>query len=235
MRRVQLRAAGLTLLSLLSLLPLVSCVTYREKRLREFTSSPLMGVVYDAEQKPCVAALITVDGREGPSTDINGRFLIDALARGNHRIGVQKEGYEPLEVPISFLDRTQVLYLSVVSLGQLLSEAEEALDRQKLGEADGLLRRAEALDPEDPVGLYLRAVYFSREGQPEQAVPLLERILVKDPRQPAVLLTLADLYQYRIKDAPKAVALLREYLTLDNNPEIRSRLAALEAENPTSP
>src|SRR5512143_3536681 len=103
MRRMQLRAAGLALLSLLSLSSLLSCVTYREKRLREFTSASLMGVVFDAEQKPCVGALVTVDGREGSRTDINGRFLIESLTRGDHRIGVRKDGYEPLETQVSFL------------------------------------------------------------------------------------------------------------------------------------
>jgi tetratricopeptide (TPR) repeat protein len=238
MRRRQLRAAGLALLSLLSLSLLLSCVTYRERRLREFRSAPLMGVVFDGEQKPCVGALIAVDGRAGPRTDINGRFLIDSLTRGDHRIGVEKPGYEPLEVSIHFLDRTQVLYLSVVSLGQLLRQAEEALDRQKLGDADGLLRRAEALNPEDPVGLYLRAVYFTKASQPEKAVAVLEKILGQNPRLPAVLLTLADIYQYQLKDLPKAVSLLREYLALDNNPGIRSRLGELKAgggRNPEAP
>ena len=235
MRRMQLRAAGLALLSLLSLPSLLSCVTYREKRLREFTSASLMGVVFDAEQKPCVGALVTVDGREGPRTDINGRFLIESLTRGDHRIGVQKDGYESLETQVSFLQRTQVLYLSVVSQGQLLSEAEEALDRQKLADADDLLRRAEALNSEDPVGLYLRAVYFTKQDQPEQAVLLLEKILQPNRRQPAVLLTLADIYQYRIKDIRKAEAFLREYLALDNNPEVRARLGSLEAQSPEAP
>src|SRR5512145_1044729 len=74
-----------------------SCVSWREKRLREFASSPLVGMVYDLDQKPCAGALITVDGQEGPRTDINGRFVIDALRRGEHLIGVSKQGYEPLQ------------------------------------------------------------------------------------------------------------------------------------------
>jgi tetratricopeptide (TPR) repeat protein len=229
---MQLGIVGLVAVLLLAL---SSCVSFREKKMREFTKSPLVGMVYDLDQKPCAGALILVDGREGPRTDINGRFVIDALGRGEHRIGVKKEGYEPLEVPIAFLDRTQVLYLRVVSLGQLLRQAEEALDRQRLHEADGLLNRAEALAADDPVGLYLRAVFFLKQDNPEQAVPLLEKILERDRQVPAALLTLADIYQYRIKDIPSAISFLRQYLSLDNNPDIRARLKSLEEGSQPAP
>ncbi len=218
------------LLVLLLALSLSSCVSYQERRLREFNSAPLVGMVYDQEQKPCVAALISVDGREGPRTDINGRFVIDALQRGDHRLKVSKEGFEPLEVPLSFVDRTQVLYLRVVSFNQLLRQAEEALDRRKLQEADGLLRRAEALSAEDPIGLYLRAVYFLRLEDIEQAIGLLQKILARGQRLPAVLLSLADIYQYRLQDAAQAADYLRQYLRAEDDPDIRARLAELEGQ-----
>ena len=218
------------LLALTLTLSLSSCVSYRERRLREFNSSPLVGMVYDQEQKPCAAAQITVDGNAGPRTDINGRFVIDALTRGDHRIGVSKQGFEPLEVALSFVDRTQVLYLRVVSHGQLLRQAEEALGRGRFQEADGLLRRAEALDPEDPVGLYLRAVYFLRLEDIQQAIGLLQKILARGQRLPAVLLSLADIYQYRLQDAAQAANYLREYLRAEDDPDIRARLAELEGQ-----
>jgi tetratricopeptide (TPR) repeat protein len=218
------------LLVLALALSLSSCVSYRERRLREFNSATLVGMVYDLDQKPCAAALIIVDGSEGPRTDINGRFVIDALRRGDHRIRVSKEGFEPLEVPVSFVDRTQVLYLRVVSFNQLLRQAEEALGRGKLQEADGLLRRAETLSSDEPVGLYLRAVYLLRLEDVEQAIGQLQKILARGQRLPAVLLSLADIYQYRLKDAAQAAAFLREYLRTEDDPDIRSRLAELESQ-----
>jgi tetratricopeptide (TPR) repeat protein len=220
----------LVLLVLAFVLSFSSCVSYREKRLREFSSSPLIGMVYDGEQKPCAGALITVDGQGGPLTDINGRFIIDKLERGDHLFEVRKEGFETLEVPLSFVDRTQILYLRVVSHGQLLREAEEALDRRKLQEADRLLRRAVALDPEDPVGLYLRAVYFLKLDDTAQAIGLLQKILVRGQRPPAALLSLADVYQYRLQDTAQAMSYLREYLRTEDDPGIRTRLAELEGQ-----
>jgi tetratricopeptide (TPR) repeat protein len=169
-----------------------------------------------------------VDGREGPRTDINGRFVIDALRRGEHLIAARKEGYEPLEVPLSFEDRTQVLYLRVTSFGQLLREAEEALDRNRYQEADGLLRRAEALDSEDPVGMYLRAVYFLKREDSMAAITLLEKLLAQGQKAPAILLSLADIYQYRLEDIPQAIRYLQRCLDAEDSQEIRARLNELE-------
>jgi tetratricopeptide (TPR) repeat protein len=229
MKRVRLPALLVLIPAALALIPsLSSCLSCREKRLREFRSATLVGMVYDQDQKPCAGAWITVDGGQGPQTDINGRFVIDALERGDHRIGVGKEGFESLETQVSFVDRTQVLYLRVISFNQLLRQAEEALDRRKLQEADGLLRRAEALNSEDPVGLYLRAVYFLRLEDTEQAIGLLQKILARGQRLPAILLTLADIYQYRLKDAAQAADYLRQYLRAEDDPDIRARLAELE-------
>jgi tetratricopeptide (TPR) repeat protein len=223
-RLLILGVAALTLVLFAS-----SCVSWREKRLREFTSSPLVGMVYDLDQKPCAGALITVDGQEGPRTDINGRFVIAALRRGEHLIGVSKQGYEPLEAALSFLDRTQVLYLRLTSLGQLLRKAEEALDRRRFQEADDLLRRAEALNAEDPVGMYLRAVYFLKRENTEEAIGLLEKILAQGQKAPAILLSLADIYQYRLQDVPRAIFYLRQFLDAEDNPEVRARLTELES------
>jgi len=206
-----------------------SCVSYRERRLREFASSPLVGMVYDRDQKPCAGALIAVDGQEGPRTDINGRFVIDALRRGEHLIRVSKPGYESLEVTLSFQDRTQVLYLRVTSLGQLLREAEEALDRRRFQEADDLLRRAEALNADDPVGMYLRAVSFLKRENLEQAIGLLEKIRAQGQKAPAILLSLADIYQYRLEDLSRAAFYLRQYLDSEDSPEVRARLTELES------
>jgi tetratricopeptide (TPR) repeat protein len=223
----------LALLVLALVLSTSSCISYREKRLREFTSSPLIGMVYDGEQKPCAGVLITVDGQAGPRTDVNGRFVIDALERGDHLLRAEKEGFETLESPLSFVDRTQVLYLRLISLGQLLREAEEALGRGKLQQADKLLARALALSPEDPVGLYLRAVYLLKLQDTAQAVGLLQRILARGERLPAVLLSLADIYQYRLEDPQQAMSYLREYLRTEDDPDIRARLTALEG--PSAP
>jgi tetratricopeptide (TPR) repeat protein len=205
-----------------------SCVSVREQRLREFDRAPLAGMVYDWEQKPCPGAQLVVDGADGPRTDLDGRFVVGSLPRGEHTVRVVKPGFEPLEASISFVDRGQVLYLRVASHAQLVRAAEDALERRKMGEADALLARAEAVDADDPVGLYLRAIYHLNAGSVESAVAVLERMLAATIEQPAVYLALADIHQHRRGDPAAAAVYLREYLARVNDPDARARLEDLE-------
>ncbi len=213
----------------LAVVILSSCQSFRERKLAEFNQAPLFGMVYDYEQKPVPAAQLLVDGRRGPQTDINGRFVIEALSRGAHRVKVTKEGFEPLEVQVDYLNRSQVLYLRVVSFNQLLRMAERALEEKRYYQVEDLLSRAAAIDPADPVGLYLRALYQSEKGEVQEAVRTLESVLEAGYRQPVLYLTLADLYQYRLQDDAQALRYLRQYLKLQGDPEARKRLEALEA------
>lgn len=205
-----------------------SCVSMREREMREFDRASLSGMIYDLDQKPCAGALLLVDGAPGPRSDLNGRFTIAALPRGSHDIRVEKEGYEPLETSIEFLERTQVLYLRLTSLDQLLRSAEESLGRQRLQEADERLRRVEALDADNPIGMYLRAIYRLRAQDTDGAVGLLDAILASGHAEPAVYLSLADIYQFRMGDQERAAEYLREYLALVNSPDVRARLESLK-------
>ena len=216
----------------LQLLPVVlllasSCVSYREQKLREFQVAPLFGMVYDYEQKPCQAAAILVDGEQRAQTDINGRFVLGDLSRGEHRIGVRKPGFEDLEVSVQFLNRDQILYLRVISLRQLLEQAENALGKKRLAETVALLARAERIDAGDPVELYLKALYLLETGAAREAAEVLESLVGSGHREAILYLSLADIYQHRLQDRPRAAAALRAYLELQNDPEVQARLEAL--------
>jgi hypothetical protein len=213
------------------LLPLVlaftSCVSQREQKLREFQEAPLFGMVYDHDQKPCPAAAVRVDGEERAQTDINGRFVIVDLSRGEHWIGVRKQGYEDLELSVQFLNRDQILYLRVISLRQLLEQAETALEKKKLAETASLLVRAERIDAGDPIGAYLKALYLLEKGAAAEAAEVLEGLAKGGYREAILYLSLADIYQYRLGDLTRAVASLQGYLELQNDPDVRKRLEAL--------
>ena len=78
------------LVALLLLLVLGSCVSQREARVTSFRTAPLFGVVYDHDQRAVAGALILVDGTEGPRSDIEGRFVLRTLERGEHVVQVRK-------------------------------------------------------------------------------------------------------------------------------------------------
>lgn len=216
-------------LALVTVLLVGACLTQREKAMRVFTEAPLLGMVYDHDQAPCANALIVVDGTDGPHTDINGRFQTDPIARGEHRVAVRKAGYEELEVSLDFMDRNQVLYLRVVSVDQLLRQAEAALEGKRLGEADAILARAEAVEPGNPVASYLRALLHLEREEAEPAVRILAELERRGYREPIVYLTLADIHQFRLGEEAEAIAALEKYLALQGDPEAARRLAGLRA------
>ena len=168
------------------------------------------------------------DGEEGPVTDINGRFAIVSLSKGEHLIRIKKEGYEELSVKFEFVSKDQVLYLKIISYNQLLRQIEHSLERKRLKDVDELIRRAEAVAPDDPVGMYLKAVYFIEIDRLEESIRILETILEEGYREPAVYLTLADIYQFDMKNEEAAIEYLEEYLRRRGDTEVEKRLEALK-------
>jgi len=204
-----------------------SCASAKGSDGTAFDTAALFGMVYDGENQPCAGVRLTVDGREGPVSDLRGRFVVPDLARGEHRLVARKDGYEDLAVEFPFLDRTDVLHLSITSFDQLLGMAQDALRDGRLGEAEAALARAERLDPADPVLRYLFALHAWKAGRYAEAVSHLDRIAGDGGRQPAVLLLLADLYERHLGDPAKAIENLEAYLRLRDDPEVRQRLEAL--------
>jgi hypothetical protein len=205
----------------------ISCASEKVRDGLAFEAAPLFGMVYDEENQPCAGVRLTVDGVEGPLSDLRGRFIVPDLGRGEHRLIARKEGFEELSIPFAFLARTDVLYLRMTSFDELLGMAQEALRDSRLGDAAALLARAERLDPEDSVLRYLFALHAWKTGRYAEAAGHLNAIAGDGGRQPAVLLFLADLYERHLGDPAKAIENLEAYLILRDDPDVRQRLEAL--------
>jgi len=221
---------------LLGSLLLAGCATGGSDA-RAFEKAPLFGMMYDEENQPCAGVKLAVDGAmnqkdTGLVTDIRGRFLLPDLARGEHVLVATKEGYEPLRLKIVFLNRTDVLFLRMVSVGQLLAKAEKSLEERKWDEAESLLARAEKLDAGDSALCFLRAVKAYRTGEFTAAVDLLNGILDKGVKEPSIYLFLADIYQENLDDPRKAIEYLDAYLSRRADSDAEKRLAALKAALP---
>ncbi len=207
--------------------PLGGCLSQKAADIQGFDKAPLFGMVYDDRNEPCQGALISVDGSAGPRTDLSGRFVVAALPRGAHGIVVEKPGFERLEAAVDFFDKSQVLYLKVISLDQLLLRLEDALAQRRLGDAAALLARAEAVSSTHTDVRYLKAVYLLKSGEPGRAAGLLEQIIAEGERAPALYLTLADICQYTLVDMSRTRAALAAYLRVQEDSQARSRLEAL--------
>ncbi len=223
------RGRALLLALLAAVVLLASCATQKEKQdVLFFSSAPLMGMIYDDDSQACPGALMVVDGRNGPVSDVRGRFVIPDLSRGDHTVVVKKAGYEELTVPVAFYNKTDVLYLHVISFSQLLSKAEASLDERKWDDAAGYLARAEKLSKDDSIFLYLQAILFYRTGKNQEAVTALTRILDQGISEPYVYLFLADVYEKGLGAPDKAVESLEKFLSARADAEVQKRLTAIK-------
>ncbi|HUX20631.1 MAG TPA: hypothetical protein VMW69_05275, partial [Spirochaetia bacterium] len=192
-----------------------------------FTSAPLLGMVYDLDNRPCAGVKIEEDTRPLSTSDSAGRFLLADLARGPHRLVARKSGYETLEAEIDFEDETQVLYLCLVSLSQLLSRAEGAIRSGDWESATELLERAGRINPKVPLAEFLWAVMEYNRNKDLPAKQRLLRLLSDGTDDVAVYLLLADLYELRLGRPDLASAALRQVLNRTRDPSVMERLERL--------
>jgi hypothetical protein len=214
---------------------LAGCSSLADKAVTEFSVADLHGMIYDYHSQPCANVNIRIDNRKGPSSDINGRFVLKNLGKGTHHISFSKEGFEDVGFSFDFSNRTQVLYLKLFSMNQLLELAEKELENKKLGKAEEFLNRAGKIDATNAVLLYFKAVLALKRNQIDLAVKELNAILEQGIVEPVVFLTLADIYQYYIKNIPKAVYYLKQYVHQQENADVLERLKQLEAQPQGSP
>ena len=209
----------------LSFLFFLSCAT---KNPRDFESAPLYGMVYDYDNQTCTDVLIRVNEEHETKSDINGRFVVTDLSRGNHQITAIKEGYETLTFSFNFTTRSQVLYIRMISFYQLLKNIEKELEAKNWYEVESLLERAEKIKTDDPIEQYLKAVYLNQTGQHDEAIQILRSILNQNYKEPIIYLTLSDIYFYKKNDIPNAIEYVEQYLKLESDREVQKRYESMK-------
>lgn len=202
----------------------------------EFESSNLPGMIYDGDNSPCEQVRIRAFKIQGGDeealfsveTDINGRFTLPGLDRGDYRIVAEKEGYESLESFFSYASRMEVLYLKMYSQDQLLVLAADSLDQGRYDKALSFLVRSAEVDGGNPRHLYTYAVYSYHSGEFEKALESLEKIPAAGFDSPWVYLLMGDIYQYKLDNPLKALEALRQFSFRVDDGEVKSRIKELE-------
>jgi tetratricopeptide (TPR) repeat protein len=198
-----------------------------------FDKAALAGMVYDLDSRPVAGLVLTLVDMEPAlvaQTDVLGRFLIPEVPRGKHRVRAVAAGFETADSEISFLARTQIMYIRIASLEQLVNRAVGAAETGEWQRAEGYLGRAEALAPAELRVRYVRAVLETRAGRHDGARRLLEALLADGFRRPAIYLLLADIHERALGEPERAAEYLREYLKLRRDPAAEERLARLSPE-----
>jgi len=191
---------------------------------------PLNGMIYDADSRPVADMLLSLDGSLSARSDINGRFVFQCVARGDHKISASKEGWEAITLSFNYDNPEQIVYLKARSASELVDAAEKEASGGRWKEALALLDRRDGIPGicPDPAALYLRAVVFYRQGKSGEAARILRSLIGSGQDEASIHLFLADILQYELGDAPGAAAELEAYLRLESDPEAAERLDALK-------
>jgi hypothetical protein len=153
----------------------------------------LNGMVYDFENRPLAQYVVALGGRAPAATDINGRFFFPNVKPGVYKLAGRKEGYESYEGDIVVSDRRQIVYFRVPNRAQLVDLADGALSRNRIGEAEAYMRRAENIGEPTAEVLFYAAVVSFRQGRYREAAEKLRLAASRGGQDPYVKQFLDDL------------------------------------------
>jgi hypothetical protein len=174
-----------------------------------------VSVMHDG--KPLVTAL----------SDIRGRFTLPEIPYGKITLQFTKDTYETVVWDLDFSSPSQVVYMKLENVDELLGQSADAIEQQNWADATAFLERTDKLSPHSHLTLYLRGVMLTKQGKPAEAAALLETLSGGSSVSFAVELSLADLYQYKLNDAQKALLHLKRALTVRKDLDVEKRVADL--------
>jgi len=162
----------------------ISCQT--GKPLGRITDDTFMyAMIYDNDNTPVNAVTVFINGIRKGESDIQGRFILDNMTKGEYTIRLVKRGYETFEERFHF-DPLLVLYFKIINTQQLVTLAEAAMDTGDYNTAQGFINRALAIEPNRPDILFLSGVNHYLQGQRTQAIRILENLVRSGSTEPAV-------------------------------------------------
>jgi hypothetical protein len=195
---------------------------------KPFGPFTLQGMIYDRSGTSVANAAIFFEGRQVGLSDFKGRFYIPRVIPGEHLLEVKKTGYESYGGTIATQSPMDIAYVSLVSKEDLCEMIETALRERHWDLADAYANRALAVDSGDAVVRFLAATVHAiparQTRNAPEAVALLLGLLEDGFREPVILLFLADLYEYELKDYQKSKEYLERYLRFKDDEAVRERL-----------
>jgi len=179
-----MRTVGKTLACFLLISLLASCRTGRPiKRLSN--EGFMYAMIYDHDNSPVPGVAVHIEGKKIVDSDIQGRFILEQVKRGEYSVMLSKRGYETLEEVFTY-DPMQVLYFKMISSSQLLALAEAAMDGAEYGRAEGYLDRALLVEPGRPDMLFLKSIACYLQARHGEATAILEDLIKSGSADPSV-------------------------------------------------
>lgn len=193
---------------------------------------PVYGMIYDDFGREVSGARLQLDKKETISSDFNGRFVFAEMYPGEYHIVITKNGYEPFEDDIIIRTQQDIIYIKMITLEGLYAQYLKAFDKNEWDKANSLLSRAQAIDNDDPLLRYARAVFqyaqTRKDRNWQEAKSILTDLLADGYRFASVYLLLADISEYDEGNLEAAASYLEASLLLEYNPIIDERLKKMK-------
>jgi len=154
----------------------------------------MFAMIYDWDNTPVSAVIIHINGRRIVDSDIQGRFILDDMEKGEYRIRLTKRGYETIEETFYF-DPLSVLYFKMINAQQLATLAVSAMENTEYVYAENYINRALILEPNRPDILYLKSINYHLQGKNEDAIPILEN-LIRSGNASSAVIQLLEIVQF---------------------------------------
>jgi len=142
-------------------------------------------MIYDFDNTPVNGVLVYINNKKVVDSDIQGRFILDSMKKGEYSIKLTKRGYETFEEKFSF-DPLQVLYFKMINTEQLITLAETALDNKEFAVAENYINRALQIEPSRPDILFLKSVCYYLQDRNKEAVEILENLIKSNNNNPSI-------------------------------------------------
>lgn len=195
-------------------------------------SDVLRGMVYNENRMPVQDVTVSWEDHNSKEqaalTDIHGRYYFPDVAFGPVTLQFRKAGYEPIEWSFSFNGPTEVVYVQMSNLDELLDDAADTIQKREWAAAAAYLARVRKIQPDNAVSVFLSSEMLSLQGNFVDAAALLETLSSKQDSSFAVELALADLYQNKLAQPDKALLHLKKAAALQDDVDVENRITTLE-------
>ena len=188
-------------LIIILLLVLSSCTTSGSLlNKNKHVSASLYGKVYDGDNQPCASVDVTLidekSKKRTTATDVTGSFYFTDLEFHEYHIIIGKDKYKTEESTIQITNKSQNVYLKILSFAQLTEMGEKALEEEDYDKAAGYIDDVLLLDPDNIVALYLNAVKQWRQKEYILSMESLEKLEIRlNGKNKEAVLKLKELVQ----------------------------------------
>jgi hypothetical protein len=145
----------------------------------------MYAMIYDYDNSPVTGVTVWLNGKKIVDSDIQGRFILEKMKKGEYSVKLTKKGYETFEEVFHY-DPLQVLYFKIINVSQLLVQAEMVLDNAEFANTEKYLDRALLLEPNRPDILFLKSVNYYLWGKKAPAADILENLIKSGDTDPSI-------------------------------------------------